>query len=82
MVATISATDLVASAPMQVIAHSSTHAPSSASSAHCAASSFGPARSSVAWVSSTGAACSVRAHDRVVLGRADVTGREDGTVLA
>ena len=39
---------------MQVIAHSSTHAPSSASSRHCAAASFGPARSSVACVSTTG----------------------------
>ena len=49
------ATVLVASAPMHVIAHSSTHAPRSASSRHCAAVSFGPARSSVACVSSDAA---------------------------
>ena len=66
---------------MHVIAHSSTQAPSSASSRHCAASSFGPARSSVAWVTSTGRGASVLAHDRVVLGRAHVTGREHGAVL-
>ena len=65
---------------MHVIAHSSTHAPRSASSAHCAALRFGPARSSVACVSSTWPRREV-AHDRVVLGRAHVAGREDRAVI-
>ena len=67
---------------MHVIAHSSTHAPSSASSRHCAAVSFGPARSSVACVSTHRCVARERLRDRVVLGRAHVTGREDRAVLA
>ena len=67
---------------MHVIAHSSTHAPSSASSRHCAGVSFGPARSSVAWVTSTLPVAGERLHDRVVLGRAHVAGREDRAVVA
>ena len=66
---------------MHVIAHNSTHAPRSASSAHCCALRFGPARSSVACVITTGHVRD-RLRDRVVLGRAHVTGREDRVVIA